>query len=93
VDVGKSAREIAIEMLRRFPGAGSADIKRAVDISIERFDILEEERQERAHAFTERWYAGADQEVKDTVKMRMLEGMKLRPNAENLFPKPDKSKS
>jgi hypothetical protein len=60
IDAGKPSHEGLIELRRMFPGATRADLKRAFRIGIERADLVEEERQERARAFAERWYAGAD---------------------------------
>jgi hypothetical protein len=103
VDAGRSAEELANEVVRRFPEARSADIKRAADIAIERLEILEEERQETARAFVEKWYTGREaekffgstpaQEVVDNAAMFYLMDYPLKPSAETLFPKPDKSKS
>jgi uncharacterized protein (UPF0335 family) len=88
VDAGKSIGEIAAEMLRKFPTATAADVQRALRIGLERIEMLEEERAAAAESFADQWFGGAepDRQAIDTV-------MNLKPSAETLFPKPDKSKS
>jgi len=93
VIAGKPSHEALVELRRMFPTATPADLKRAFRIEIERADLVEEERLERARAFAERWYADADPNVFDTAIRLHLRDMKLKPNVETLFPKPDKSKS
>ena len=90
---GKSADELVAEIFRMFPTATAADCRRAMQICIEREEMLEEERQEAARSFANKWFAGAPEEVIAASIQLHLRDMKLQPSAAALFPQPDKSKS
>jgi hypothetical protein len=85
---GMPIEDCAAEMLRKFPTATVADVQRAILIGLERLEILEEERAAAAESLADQWFGGAepDRQAIDTV-------MNLKPSAEPLFPKPDRSKS
>src|SRR5262249_6898885 len=103
VDIGKAGDELVAEMCRKFPTATAADCDRAPRIGLDRVEILNEERLAAARAFAEKWCTGPKaekffgskptQEVVDTVIKLHLMDMKLKPSADTLFPKPDKTKS
>jgi hypothetical protein len=88
VDAGKAGDEFVSAMRRKFPSATTADYERAKHITLDRLEILEEEGVAAAKSLADQWYGGAepDRQAIDTV-------MNLKPSAETLFPKPNKTKS
>jgi hypothetical protein len=84
-DTRKFGGAVVTELLRMFPTATRDDYRRAKIIGLDRNEMLEEERLERARSFAEKWYSGAPKEVIDTAAQLYLRGMKLKPNAETLF--------
>jgi hypothetical protein len=92
VDAGKAGDDLVAEMRRKFPRMTAADIQRAKLISVERIEMLEEERLAGAQTFADKWCSGAAEPVIDAVIRQYLKDVKLQPSTETLFPKPDKTK-
>src|SRR5262245_35842853 len=95
IDRGKSPTEASAELVRMFPTATVEEIERALRIGRERIEMLIEEHAEAARDFANKWFSGADKSVIDGVVRQYLKDtiVKFKPCAENLFPKPNKSKS
>jgi len=67
VDTGKSGDEIVAEMRSMFPPAAAADCQRAMRIGLERFEMLEEEKQAAAHNLAGLCFGGAPKQAIDAA--------------------------
>jgi hypothetical protein len=89
VDTGKSGDEIVADVRSMFPTAAAADCRRAMRIGLERFEMLEEERQAATHNLAGLWFGGAPKQAIDAG----IQQVQMLPSAETLFPNPDQTKS
>jgi hypothetical protein len=87
IDAGHSQEEINVAISQTFPGISCEEIELARVVGLDQIDLwFENQREDLGRAF-DLLASGAPAHEIDAAVNR------TRPNAETLFPKPDKSKS